>query len=69
LIFEERFCTAVTLGKVLAVIAQKIIGREDAPFPIGDLGLTQMTDALRLERVAVECVGQDYLISGYLVGT
>jgi diaminohydroxyphosphoribosylaminopyrimidine deaminase / 5-amino-6-(5-phosphoribosylamino)uracil reductase len=57
------------IQKVLAVIAPKIIGGEGAPSPVGDLGLTQMTDALRLERVAVECVGQDYLISGYLVGT
>ena len=46
----------------------KIIGGQGAPSPVGDLGLTQMTDALRLERLAVECVGQDYLISGYLCG-
>ena len=52
--------------KVLAVIAPKIIGGQGAPSPVGDLGLTQMTDALRLNRFAVECVGQDYLISGYL---
>jgi diaminohydroxyphosphoribosylaminopyrimidine deaminase / 5-amino-6-(5-phosphoribosylamino)uracil reductase len=54
------------IQRILAVIAPKIIGGQSAPSPVGDLGLTQMTDALRLERLAVECVGQDYLISGYL---
>jgi diaminohydroxyphosphoribosylaminopyrimidine deaminase / 5-amino-6-(5-phosphoribosylamino)uracil reductase len=61
--------TAIAQGcvqKILAVIAPKIIGGQGAPSPVGDLGLTQMTDALRLDRLAVECVGQDYLISGYL---
>jgi diaminohydroxyphosphoribosylaminopyrimidine deaminase / 5-amino-6-(5-phosphoribosylamino)uracil reductase len=56
------------IQKILAVVAPKIIGGQNAPSPVGDLGLTQMTDALRLERLAVDCVGQDYIVSGYLVG-
>jgi diaminohydroxyphosphoribosylaminopyrimidine deaminase / 5-amino-6-(5-phosphoribosylamino)uracil reductase len=54
------------IQKVLAFIAPKLIGGQGAPSPVGDLGLTQMTDALDLTRISVECVGQDYLISGYL---
>jgi diaminohydroxyphosphoribosylaminopyrimidine deaminase/5-amino-6-(5-phosphoribosylamino)uracil reductase len=54
------------IQKVLAFIAPKLIGGQTAPSPVGDLGLTQMTDALYLERIAVESIGQDYLISGYL---
>ncbi|WP_404789752.1 bifunctional diaminohydroxyphosphoribosylaminopyrimidine deaminase/5-amino-6-(5-phosphoribosylamino)uracil reductase RibD [Altericista sp. CCNU0014] len=55
--------------KVLAFIAPKVIGGQTAPSPVGDLGLTQMTDALALERLSVERVGQDYLLSGYLPET
>jgi diaminohydroxyphosphoribosylaminopyrimidine deaminase / 5-amino-6-(5-phosphoribosylamino)uracil reductase len=52
--------------KLLAFIAPKLIGGQTAPSPVGDLGLTHMTDAVLLERMSVECVGQDYLLSGYL---
>jgi diaminohydroxyphosphoribosylaminopyrimidine deaminase / 5-amino-6-(5-phosphoribosylamino)uracil reductase len=51
--------------KVLAFIAPKIIGGRDAPSPVGELGLTQMTDAQRLERISVTAIGEDYLLSGY----
>lgn len=54
------------IQKILAFIAPKLIGGQTAPSPVGDLGLTSMTDALLLERMTVECVGQDYLLSGYL---
>jgi diaminohydroxyphosphoribosylaminopyrimidine deaminase/5-amino-6-(5-phosphoribosylamino)uracil reductase len=57
------------IQKVLAVIAPKIIGGQNAPSPVGDLGFSQMTEALRLERLAVERIGEDYLISGYLSGS
>lgn len=52
--------------KVLAFIAPKIIGGATAPSPVGDLGLTQMTAALQLERVQWRAVGSDLLIEGYL---
>jgi diaminohydroxyphosphoribosylaminopyrimidine deaminase/5-amino-6-(5-phosphoribosylamino)uracil reductase len=60
---------AITQGciqKVLAFIAPKIIGGQGAPSPVGNLGLTQMTDALSLERITIKCVGDDYLMTGYL---
>lgn len=52
--------------KVFAFIAPKIIGGETAPSPIGDLGLTQMTEALPLEEVSWQTVGADLLLEGYL---
>ncbi|MBW4583500.1 MAG: bifunctional diaminohydroxyphosphoribosylaminopyrimidine deaminase/5-amino-6-(5-phosphoribosylamino)uracil reductase RibD [Tildeniella nuda ZEHNDER 1965/U140] len=52
--------------KILAFIAPKIIGGSSAPSPIGDLGLTTMTDALILERVQWRSIGSDLLIEGYL---
>ncbi|MEB3215073.1 MAG: bifunctional diaminohydroxyphosphoribosylaminopyrimidine deaminase/5-amino-6-(5-phosphoribosylamino)uracil reductase RibD [Nostocales cyanobacterium 94392] len=53
--------------KVLAFIAPKIIGGNNAPTPVGDLGFTTMTQALDLERVEMRIVGSDCLVSGYLI--
>lgn len=55
--------------KVLAFIAPKIIGGRDAPSPVGELGLVQMTAALHLERVVLQTIGEDYLLSGYISQT
>ncbi len=52
--------------KILAFIAPKIIGGYNAPSPIGDLGLTKMTDALSLERIHLQSIGTDLLVEGYL---
>lgn len=52
--------------KVAAFIAPKVIGGEGAPTPVGDLGLTQMQQALRLTGCRWEQVGEDWLIQGYL---
>ncbi|MBD2578241.1 bifunctional diaminohydroxyphosphoribosylaminopyrimidine deaminase/5-amino-6-(5-phosphoribosylamino)uracil reductase RibD [Oscillatoria sp. FACHB-1406] len=52
--------------KIMAFVAPKIIGGRDAPSPIGELGLTQMTQALQLERVTVTGIEPDFLIEGYL---
>jgi diaminohydroxyphosphoribosylaminopyrimidine deaminase / 5-amino-6-(5-phosphoribosylamino)uracil reductase len=52
--------------KVWAFIAPKIIGGDTAPSPVGDLGLTDMTTALNLERVRWRPVGVDCLVEGYL---
>jgi diaminohydroxyphosphoribosylaminopyrimidine deaminase / 5-amino-6-(5-phosphoribosylamino)uracil reductase len=54
------------IQKVLAFIAPKIIGGQFAPSPIGELGFTQMTEALALEHLALEQIGADYLLTGYL---
>ncbi len=52
--------------KIMAFIAPKIIGGDYAPTPVGDLGLTNMTQALSLERITWRVVGSDCLVEGYL---
>jgi diaminohydroxyphosphoribosylaminopyrimidine deaminase/5-amino-6-(5-phosphoribosylamino)uracil reductase len=52
--------------KVMAFIAPKIIGGIAAPSPIADLGLTQMTDALQLNKIKLQTIESDILIEGYL---
>jgi diaminohydroxyphosphoribosylaminopyrimidine deaminase/5-amino-6-(5-phosphoribosylamino)uracil reductase len=53
--------------KIMAFIAPKIIGGQTAPSPVGDLSLTKMTDALRLEKIQLQTIESDILIEGYLV--
>ncbi|MGD1713950.1 bifunctional diaminohydroxyphosphoribosylaminopyrimidine deaminase/5-amino-6-(5-phosphoribosylamino)uracil reductase RibD [Hydrocoleum sp. CS-953] len=52
--------------KIWAFIAPKIIGGEMGTSPVGDLGLTKMTEAFELENVSMRTVGCDYLLEGYL---
>lgn len=52
--------------KIFAFIAPKIIGGSNAPSPVGDLGLTTMTEALTLQRVRWRTIGSDCLVEGYL---
>ncbi|WJI27410.1 bifunctional diaminohydroxyphosphoribosylaminopyrimidine deaminase/5-amino-6-(5-phosphoribosylamino)uracil reductase RibD [Thermosynechococcus sp. B3] len=52
--------------KVWAFIAPKIIGGSAAPAPVADLGLTKMNEALCLEDVTWQIVGEDILLVGYL---
>ncbi len=62
---------AITQGavqKILVFIAPKIIGGQQAPSPVGDLGLTAMTQALALERVQWRSIGPDLAIESYLIG-
>lgn len=52
--------------KVIAFIAPKIVGGDLAPTPVGDLGLVKMSDALKLQRVKIEQIDDDFVIEGYL---
>ncbi|CAL9092491.1 unnamed protein product [Musa acuminata var. zebrina] len=54
------------IHKVFAFVAPKIIGGVNAPSPVGDLGMVQMSQALNLIDVSYEQVGPDMLISGFL---
>jgi len=54
--------------KVHGFIAPKIIGGVQAPSPVGDLGFTQMTEALRLKNLHCQAIGPDWLFTGYLDG-
>ena len=52
--------------KICAFIAPKIIGGRLAPTPIGDLGITAMTEARSLSQTSIQQIGVDLLVQGYL---
>jgi diaminohydroxyphosphoribosylaminopyrimidine deaminase/5-amino-6-(5-phosphoribosylamino)uracil reductase len=52
--------------KIMAFIAPKIIGGENAPSPVNDLGFLAMTEALALERVKMGQIDCDFVVEGYL---
>jgi diaminohydroxyphosphoribosylaminopyrimidine deaminase / 5-amino-6-(5-phosphoribosylamino)uracil reductase len=54
------------IQKILAFIAPKIIGGNHAPTPVGNLGFTNMSDALTLENIEMRLIGSDLLVEGYL---
>jgi len=58
--FEGRL-----VDKVLAFVAPLIIGGQDALTPVKGTGASRLADALRLDRVSVDRVGEDVLIVGY----
>ncbi len=55
-----------SVQKVMAFVAPKIIGGQGAPSPVGDLGLTHMTQALELKDITCKAIGSNFLIQGYL---
>ncbi|MEM1369929.1 MAG: bifunctional diaminohydroxyphosphoribosylaminopyrimidine deaminase/5-amino-6-(5-phosphoribosylamino)uracil reductase RibD [Cyanobacteria bacterium P01_H01_bin.15] len=54
------------IQKVIAFIAPKIIGGQNAPTPVGEMGLTQMDAALSLERMHCLAIAGDIQCIGYL---
>ncbi|XP_031260870.1 riboflavin biosynthesis protein PYRR, chloroplastic isoform X2 [Pistacia vera] len=54
------------IHKVFAFVAPKIIGGKNAPTPVGELGMVEMSQALDLTDVCYEQVGPDMLVSGFL---
>ena len=80
-LYERGFCSVLwecggilaasaiaqgAIQKIMAFIAPKIIGGDHAPTPVGELGFTNMTEALALERVSWRIIGADCLVEGYL---
>lgn len=61
----EAFFRARLVDKVLAFVAPLIIGGREAPSAVSGEGVERLEEALRLERVQVERVGDDLLVSGY----
>lgn len=55
------------IDKMHVFIAPKVIGGNQAPGMFGGLGISQMKDAVQLERVSVEHIGPDILVTGYPV--
>jgi diaminohydroxyphosphoribosylaminopyrimidine deaminase / 5-amino-6-(5-phosphoribosylamino)uracil reductase len=55
------------IDHVAAFIAPKIIGGNAAPSPVGGTGLAAMIDALQLQQVKMERIGEDVLVEGEVV--
>ncbi len=55
------------VDKVMCFIAPKLIGGQNAPGPIGGVGIRSLTEAVNLQRVCVTPIAEhDFLIEGYL---
>ncbi len=55
-----------SIQKVYAFIAPKIVGGQNAPSPVGDLGIGSMANALQLEKARIRLIEPDLLVEGYL---
>ncbi|MBE9066606.1 bifunctional diaminohydroxyphosphoribosylaminopyrimidine deaminase/5-amino-6-(5-phosphoribosylamino)uracil reductase RibD [Leptolyngbya cf. ectocarpi LEGE 11479] len=55
------------IQKIWAFVAPKLVGGSQAPTPIGDMGVTEMSAALALRDTELEKIGPDWLIQGYLI--
>ncbi len=66
-ILAANAISSQAVQKVMAFIAPKIIGGQNAHSPVGDLGLTEMTQALLLDRISLEKIEADILIQGYFL--
>jgi diaminohydroxyphosphoribosylaminopyrimidine deaminase/5-amino-6-(5-phosphoribosylamino)uracil reductase len=63
---HARFLAEGLVDRVAVFVAPKLLGGEGVPLAAGP-GPRRMADALRLEDVEVERVGQDVLVQGRLV--
>ena len=58
---------AGVVDKVMCFVAPKLIGGQDAPGPIGGVGIRSLADAVNLQRINVTPIPEhDLLIEGYL---
>ncbi len=55
------------VDKVVAFLAPIIIGGEEARPAVAGKGIDKLSDCARLKQVKVERVGEDIMVSGYLV--
>ena len=53
-------------NKVYAYIAGKLIGGMDARSPVEGIGIDRMADAITLQNVEIEKLGDDFCIVGYV---
>ena len=54
------------VDKVIAFIAPIIIGGKEAKTAVSGEGVNKVVDSLKLERVSVEKLGEDLIVSGYV---
>jgi diaminohydroxyphosphoribosylaminopyrimidine deaminase/5-amino-6-(5-phosphoribosylamino)uracil reductase len=59
------FFDAGLVDKIHAVVAPLIVGAADAPAAVSGTGAYRMADALRLDNVKVERLGEDILVTAY----
>jgi len=56
------------IDKVVAFIAPIIIGGKEAKTPVSGRGVDKIIDSIKLERITMEKIGEDLMISGYVKG-
>jgi diaminohydroxyphosphoribosylaminopyrimidine deaminase/5-amino-6-(5-phosphoribosylamino)uracil reductase len=61
----EAFFRGRLVDKLLAFFAPIVIGGREAPTAVAGTGIARLAEAPRLQRVRVEAVGEDLLVSGY----
>ncbi len=54
------------VDKVIAFIAPIIIGGQEAKTAVAGKGVDKVIDSLKLERISVETLGEDLMVSGYV---
>ena len=54
------------VDKVMWFIAPKVVGGQQAPSPIGGMGIDQMSQALELKNIKIKSFGDDISIEAYL---
>ena len=58
---------AGVVDKVMCFVAPKLIGGQNAPGPIGGVGIRSLADAVNLQRINITPMPEhDLLIEGYL---
>lgn len=62
------FVTAGTFDRVAVDCGALLIGGRSAPGPVGAVGVERLTDAVRLEGLDVERIGNDVVITGFKDG-
>ncbi len=62
---NDAFLRAGLIDKVYAFIAPLLLGGESAPTPVGGKGVQKLSDALVLDRMSVQSLGQDVLLEAY----
>ncbi len=61
-----RAIASGNIQKVLAFIAPKIIGGKQGFNPVGDMGITKMSEAISLQDLNFQQFDDDFLIEGYV---
>lgn len=62
---NEAFLQAGLIDEVYAFVAPKIIGGAEAKTPVEGLGFERLSEALLLNNIKVEMIGNDVLVHGY----